>query len=475
MRLSRPEFWLDDLAATRRDTWLVIAVWFVFVVPLFILRAYHYEEGLAVAIARGAITGGHWIEPHIYGMRFVERPNLLADVVAVLGLARGAIEPWLVRLPTIIALLALALMVKTLVQSESSRAAGTFGALAVLINPMTLQKTVTAEPDLALTALLFWAFCIWWRGERQGGATVLRWVAVGLVLALAGLMKGPQPGGYFAFGVFAYLLLYRRWNAIPGFTLAGIIAIAPIVAWYWQIYRGGDEGEWARYLRMNEDTGVWFLIKDKLAFLGTSLSELMPAALLLPWAIRRHAEHGRRHLAIAVALYAGVCTFVLFLWPAHLATRYAMPALPAFAALMALAYDDVRARLPRFTAAIMVLGTLMALYPIGNGWVASPSALPGLKGRSYDTAQIIKANIAADPAPLYKVLLQANNIFGHLEGDLRNLPEPKSIAMATAPAYVLTRPEMLDVMRGVRGADAFITLAEFNDGGDKLILARMVK
>lgn len=475
MRRTRPELWLDDLTTARRDTWLVVAVWFVFVVPLFMLRAYHYEEGLAVAIARGAIESGHWIEPHVYGMRFVERPNLLADVIALLGLARGGIEPWLVRLPTIIALLALALMVKTLVQSEASRAAGTFGALAVLINPMTLQKTITAEPDLAMTALLFAAFCIWWRGERQGGATLLHWTAVGVVLALAGLMKGPQPGGYFAFGVFAYLLLYRRWSAIPGFTLAGIIAIAPIIAWYWQIYRTGDEDEWARYLRMNEETGLWFLIKDKIVFLATSFAELLPAALLLPWAIRRHAEDGRRRLAVAAALYAGVCTAVLFLWPAHLATRYAMPALPAFAVFMALAYDDVRLRLPRFTGAVVAIGALMAIYPIGNSWVVTPSALPGLKGRSYDTAQIIKANIAGDPAPLYKVWLQANNIFGHLDGDLRNLTDPKAIGAVSAPAYVLTRPEMLDAMRAIRGADAFTPLAEFNDGGDKLILARMVK
>lgn len=475
MHLNRPEFWLDDLTKSRRDTWIVVAVWFVFVVPLFILRAYHYEEGLAVAIARGAVSGGHWIEPYIYGTRFVERPNLLADVIAVLGIARGAIEPWLARLPTIIALLALALIVKRLVECESSRAAGTFGALAVLINPMIMQKTVTAEPDLVLTALLFWAFCIWWRGERQGGASLHRWIAVGVVLALAGLMKGPQPGGYFAFGVFAYLLLYRRWSAIPGFILAGLIAIAPLVAWYWQIYRSGDEGEWARYLRMNEETGLWFLVKDKLVFLATSFAELLPAALLLPWAIRRHESESRQRLAMAAALYAGVCTAILFLWPAHLATRYAMPALPAFAVFVALAYDRVRLNLPRLAGAVVAIGALMALYPIGNGWVAAPSALPGLKGRSYDAAQIIKTHIATDPAPLYKVWLQANNIFGHLEGDLRNLTAPKAIATATAPAYVLTRPEMLDEMRVVRGADAFTPLAEFNDGGDELILARMTK
>ena len=475
MRLPKPETWLEQLTAARRDTWFVVAVWFVFVVPLFFLRAYHFEEGLAVAIARGAMEGGHWIEPHVYGMRFVERPNLLADVIALLGLAWGGVEPWLVRLPTIVALLALALMVKGLVQTVSSRAAGTFGALAVLINPMTLQKTVTAEPDLVLTALLFWAFCIWWRSESRGGTSLLRWVAIGAVLAMAGLMKGPQPGGYFALGVFGYLVLFRRWSQIPGFTLAGVIALAPLIAWYWALYRSGDEGEWARYLRMSEDNGLWLLLKDKVNFIATSLAELLPAALLLPWAVRRHTDAAKHRLAMAAALYAGFCTLVLFLWPANLATRYAMPALPAFAVFVALAYDEVRVRVPRFVAAVVALGALMALYPVINGWIVTPSALPGLKGRSYDAAVVIREKTAEAPAPIYKVWLQANNVFGHLGGDLRNLKSPQDIRDVQVPAYVLTRPENLKTMKALRGADAFVLLAEFNDGGDLLILARLVK
>ncbi|MFT3808571.1 MAG: glycosyltransferase family 39 protein [Micropepsaceae bacterium] len=474
MRLIRPESWLDETTLGRRDNFLVFAVWFVFVVPLFILRGYHFEEGLAVAIAREAIANGWWIEHHTYGQRVVERPNLLADIIAVLGLARGGIEPWLARIPTIVSLLALAFMVKSLVQTEASRTAGTFGALALLINPMTLQKTVTAEPDLALTAMLFAAFLTWWKGERDGGCSLLRWTGIGLILAAAALMKGPQPIGYFAFGIGGYVLLFRRWTQIPGLILAGIIAAAPVFAWYWAMYRSGDENEWARYLRMNEQRGAWYLIKDKATFTLTSLLEMMPATLLLPWAIHRQRQTAS-HLGSSLLLYAGLCTLVLFLWPAHITTRYAMPAMPAFVAFLALGFDHAREKAALLVRAAIALGAIAALYPIVNGWVVAPMALPGYASKSYATAMAVTEVTAAAPGPIYKVGLKVNNVFGHMTGDLRSIAAPAEIVAAPAGAYALGAEEVIEAMKAARGPDAFTTIADYNDGGDRLILVRIVR
>ena len=477
MRLTRPEGWLDETVIGRRDNFIVFAVWFVFVVPLFILRGYHYEEGLAVAIAREAIANGWWIEHHTYGMRVVERPNLLADAIALLGLAYGGIEPWLARIPTILSLLALAFMVKSLVQSEASRAAGTFAGLAVLINPMTLQKTVTAEPDIVLTALLFSAFVLWWKGERRGGPGLLQWIAVGGILAVAALMKGPQPVGYFAFGIAGYTLLFRRWSQIPGLMLAGAIAAAPVFTWYWAMYRSGDEQEWSRYLRLNEENGALYLLKDKLTFAATVLLESMPAALLLPFAIahQRRSEPHKSRLGAALLLYAGLCTLVLFVWPAHITSRYAMPALPAFVAFLALGFDRARTQAAILLRVVIAAGAAAIAYPVANGWIVSPLALPGLNGKSYDTAMAVTAAIAEAPGPIYKVGLKVNNVFGHMSGDLRNIARANDIKTAPVAAYVLTAPATFDEMQAARGTEAFEVIADYSDRGDNLILARIVR
>src|SRR4029077_13084547 len=87
-------------------------------------------------------------------------------------------------------------------------------------------------------------------GNAEGSMALSRWLAIGVVLALAGLFKGPQPIAYFALGVGFYILTSRSWRQFPGLILAGIICIIPLVYWYAAIYAPGDEGNWAVFMRV---------------------------------------------------------------------------------------------------------------------------------------------------------------------------------------------------------------------------------
>jgi 4-amino-4-deoxy-L-arabinose transferase-like glycosyltransferase len=70
--------------------WLwIVVLWALFVFPAISLRAYHYEEGYIVSVARGVIENSDGLIPHWYGYRFVERPNLMAWIVALIGMAAG--------------------------------------------------------------------------------------------------------------------------------------------------------------------------------------------------------------------------------------------------------------------------------------------------------------------------------------------------------------------------------------------------
>ena len=70
------------------------------------------------------------------------------------------------------------------------------------------------------------------------------------MLALAGLLKGPQPIGYFALGVGLFVLGTRSWRQIPGLMLAGLICAVPLAIWYAAIYTPGDEANWAAFMRL---------------------------------------------------------------------------------------------------------------------------------------------------------------------------------------------------------------------------------
>ncbi len=238
---STPTNMLQKLDVSRLETskvvpWVCLLLWFVLIVPAISLRGFHYEEGTVVALARGALEDGHWIVPHHYGMRFVERPALMSWLIAVLGSVFG-INQWTVRLPHVASLLVGGILVFRLARTQVSALAASFAASCFLLSPIILQKRTTAEPDVMLSVMLFGAFMVWWEGHVRGGPTLWRWLATGLLLAAATLIKGPQPAAYFLLGVGAFLVLRRHWDELPGFILANAIAAAVALGWYAAIYQ----------------------------------------------------------------------------------------------------------------------------------------------------------------------------------------------------------------------------------------------
>jgi 4-amino-4-deoxy-L-arabinose transferase-like glycosyltransferase len=65
-----------NATATRWKPVVVIVVtWALLAVPLVFFRGYNSDEGLAVSIARTALEDGDWLTPHMFNLRWVERPG----------------------------------------------------------------------------------------------------------------------------------------------------------------------------------------------------------------------------------------------------------------------------------------------------------------------------------------------------------------------------------------------------------------
>ena len=105
-----------------------------------------------------------------------------------------------------------------------------FGAALFLACPLVIRSSVLVTADLPLAVTLFFAFHLWC-GNEEGLIGVARWLAIGIVLALAGLFK-VQPIAYFALGVGFYVLATRSWRQFPGLILAGIVCVIPLAYWY---------------------------------------------------------------------------------------------------------------------------------------------------------------------------------------------------------------------------------------------------
>ena len=444
--------WFDRIERSRLPAWgWLIVFWFVLIVPAIVLRGAHYEEGTVTALARGAIEDGHWLVPHMYGFRFPERPVLMSWVLAAIGLPFGGLSQEAARIPAVLSLLGGAALVFYLVRQRCSEAAALFGAVCFLIGPALLRKTITAEPDVMVSALLFAAVVVWWDGQKTGHVSLVRWTVVGVVLAAAAMTKGPQPAAYFTLGIGTFLLLRRQWNAIPGFVLANAIAGAVLLAWYAAIYQPGDWSTWFAHSRVGVYDGVIRYLGMVASFAGQFAVDALPSIIVvIPFtvALWRQRTLMRDDLVLALLCYALVCTVALVFWPGA-RTRYAMPALLALAAIAGLGYEWLRAQHPKLFNVGVATACGLALYPLVLGWVVMPLK-PELFQKNRQDAQLIMTHMRERPGTLYSTPLTVkNNSLSYVPQPIRTM-QVADIAKLKSLEWVLLGPDEAQHLRALR-------------------------
>ena len=92
---------------------LIILVWACAVLPNLSLRSFIYEEGTNAEIARDILAHGDFLQPHVYGVRWHEKPSLLSWLIAGFAILTGGVNEWSARLPTMLSVLLSALMVQS--------------------------------------------------------------------------------------------------------------------------------------------------------------------------------------------------------------------------------------------------------------------------------------------------------------------------------------------------------------------------
>jgi 4-amino-4-deoxy-L-arabinose transferase-like glycosyltransferase len=414
---------------------LIVAAWALLVGPLVFFRGYNSDEGLAVSIARTALEDGQWLVPHVFNMRWVERPTLLSWVIAAISAPFGDVSQFTARLPIAVSVLLGSLLIYWLLRRVSaSVAAALFGVAIFLACPLVIRSYVMITADLPLAVLLFLAFCLWWSGNAKGSVSVLRWIAIGVVLALAGLLKGPQPLAYFGLGVGVYVLAARAWRQLPGLILAGLICAAPLAAWYAAIYTAGDEQTWGTFMRMHP---ALLFASPPVAIMRTA-AEALPA-LLLGGAFLAAQALGPERTVVrgfvpALASYAFVAAVLVLFWPGGSTPRYYFPAVLPLSVFAGLGYDRWNARRPDIVAPILVLTAGLLAYALAYA-LASPF-LPQQYRQARIEADELTALVQAAPAPIYRIGDVALNVLPYVPGRVVIASEDE-MAAAPGPAWMI--------------------------------------
>jgi len=417
----------------------VTALFLVQAVPATLIRAANLEEGRILAMARGAVEDGHWLTPFVYGERFAERPVLLSWITALFGELTGGVTLWCLRVPHLCVFLAGALLIYGLLRSMTGKSAAIFGALCWISMPLVAPKFINAEPDIVLSALLFAAFFVRWQGTRDRSMTPVRWLCIALLMALAGLTKGPQPIAFLTLGVGAYILLKQR-DQILAFMVANLLAGLIVGGWYAAVYRPDDIELWKAHSRLSDTTDGIETIRGHLDFVKSLALEFLSGTILIGPAIAlalRTWRTAHRDLLLASILYSVMGTLVLVFWPGGVAARYAMPATMSVAVVCGLMFEVRRHSHPKLIASALVVTFLIFAGLLVRGWVVMP-----LWSHLFKESEIAGAAISSvvqrSPQPLYIIFYAGEpNMLSYVAGPIRSVTVRELAGLRTPAIAVL--------------------------------------
>lgn len=300
--------------------------------------------------AREMVADGEWLVPHVNGVVTTDKPPLFFWAIAVLSLPGGEVTPWTARLPSALAALGTLLLILRLGRRIGGERVAWLAPLILATTLMFWEKARWAQID-ALLCFLVWAaltaFVAWRAGEARGRhAGLCFWLAA----ALAVLAKGPV-GLLLPLGIVLVTLAadrsLRRWKDFA--PLAGPLLFTLIVGLWMALATWGSGADYSVWGALEEhflNRGVhgmhhrqppWYYL-EVLPLHLLPWSGLVPGALLLAW---RRRDDGDRFLLAGIA-------FVVLFFSISTEKRdlYVLPAIPAFALLVARLVDHLAAPKP---------------------------------------------------------------------------------------------------------------------------------
>ena len=348
-------------SANRRPWWfhpeiaaLVMLVAGIYLPRLTALNA----RGEETRWGRGAaemIETGDWFVPRQQGEVFPDRPPLGSWLMALTGLVRGKVDLVAIRLPSVLALMATAILLYTYCTTFLSRVGSLAAAAGYVTMGQVLQICRLGENEAVYALLLSGSLLAWHRAYRSGWRPMGLWAMGYALVGLATLQKGVQAPVYFGAATVAYLVVQRDWRTLFSLGhLAGFATwLAVVCAWFVPF---GMATNWEypatiwintvqhRYIHGN-------LLEHLATFPFETLACLLPwsgiLAVVLKPSIRKqlvagdpppNSQRGRAFwgvpdevwfvLVVATVTYPTV-------WAAALGkTRYVLPLYPCFAVLM---------------------------------------------------------------------------------------------------------------------------------------------
>jgi 4-amino-4-deoxy-L-arabinose transferase-like glycosyltransferase len=342
------------------------------------------EETRVAHMAVQMIETGDWIVPRQQGVAFPERPPMGAWCMALVGLTRGEVDLVAMRLPSVLALFATAVLIYIYAKTYLTRLGACASAIAYISAAQVLQIGRQGESEALFTLFVGASLLVWHWGYLHRWHPAWNWIAGYALTALGALTKGPQAPIYFCAATFTYLIVKRDWRRLFGWPhLLGIATCVGIVS-LWLV-------PFAQQMGLEATNDIWTILARKRFGTGGIFKHIISypletLACLLPWsplALHLLGKRFRTSLADIQLPLGFLVTAIVVTYPSVLLAngargRYYMPLYPVLAVLLGIAIERsvfaaagtfARAGWNRFLVSIATLATLSGIGLFAITWL----------------------------------------------------------------------------------------------------------
>src|SRR5436190_23029976 len=212
---------------------IVLLTWALIYLPSLGSIAIKGEEGRRILPAIRMLETGNYIVPQVGSNPYYRKPPLVNWLVAATFKISGVRNEWTARLPSVLAVLAVAMAFATIARPSLGPRGSIVAALIWMTNIGMIEKGRLIEIEalyvsLCGLAIIFWlSFCV------QKKSPWLIWIPASILLGLALLAKGPTHLVFFYAIVLAVLWQTKNWRLLyhPAHFAALAVMLAIFAAW----------------------------------------------------------------------------------------------------------------------------------------------------------------------------------------------------------------------------------------------------
>src|SRR5437762_7050796 len=212
---------------------IVSLIWAVIYLPGLGSLEIEGEEGRRILPAVRMLETGDYLVPRVGSEPYLRKPPLINWLVAASFKLVGHRNEWTARLPSVLCVLAVALVFIAVGRASLGPRGSTIAALIWLTNFGMIEKGRLIEIEalyVSLFAIAFICWLSWWEAKRSPWLT---WTVPWFFLGLGWLAKGPTHVFFFYAIVIAVLWaegkLRSIWN-VPH-LIGFIVMVAIFAAW----------------------------------------------------------------------------------------------------------------------------------------------------------------------------------------------------------------------------------------------------